>query len=451
MLLAGLLVITGCTKDYLDKRPNQSLLVPVTNEDFQKLLDAPFQSYLNTYTGLNEIASDNFTADDATLLSLDAVERNAYLWEKDIFQGAAANDWNQPYRAIFTCNVVLEGLEKLPDNPANSVSKNIRGSALYYRAIAFYTLAQEFAAAYDPSAASVVPGIPIRLTGDINTIARRGTLEQTYRQIISDLETAAELLPATVTIKNRPTKTAALAVLARTYQTMGNYDMALKNAASALANYSKLIDYNILTPSGYDSPFPLLLPNGNDEALVYGNLVGYSFFIEPGVFVSQELYDSYDDNDLRKTVFFADQGNGGYNYVGSYIGDYSSLFAGPATDELLLIRAECYARAGQATAALKDLNSLLIKRWRTGTFVPVTATDATEALKIVLIERRKELIGRGLRWTDLRRLNQDSRFSKTLTKTNNGITRQLLPTDKRYTFPIPQDEISRSGIEQNER
>jgi tetratricopeptide (TPR) repeat protein len=449
-LFIAICLLCGCTKDYLEKRRDKSLLVPTTLDDYQKLLDAAYQSNLNTVAGLNEIASDNFATDDATLLSLDPVERNSYLWEKDIFQGASANDWNYPYQAIFVSNVVLDGLSK-PEFKDDPQGRPLRGTALFYRANALYTLAQEFALPYDPQTAATAPGIPIRLTADVNKISDRGTLQETFRQITADLTLASDLLPQTVAFKNRPTKAAALAMLARVDLTMANYTQALDHAQKALQSSGRLIDYNTLAPSGFDSPFPMVLPNGNDEALCLESLVGYSFFVEPAVFVNEPLYQSYNDNDLRKTCFFADQGNGGINYVGSYSGDFSTLFGGPATDELYLISAECKARQGQTNEALKDLNALLVTRWRSGTFMPFKANSAEDALRIILRERRKELIGRGLRWGDLRRLNQDERFKEVVTKIINGQTISLLPNDKRYTFPIPAEEISRSGIPQNER
>lgn len=56
-------------------------------------------------------------------------------------------------------------------------------------------------------------------------------------------------------------------------------------------------------------------------------------------------------------------------------------FTGIATDEVWLIRAEALAKTGQWQAAMADLNTLLQKRWRTGTFVPLTALNATDALE----------------------------------------------------------------------
>ncbi|RFZ90109.1 RagB/SusD family nutrient uptake outer membrane protein [Mucilaginibacter conchicola] len=445
-----LLMTGGCTKDYLDKRSDQSLLVPGTVADYQKLMDASVAGNLNTVPGLNEIASDNYTADDATLTGLDAIERNSYLWAKDVYQGAAVNDWNQPYSGIFTCNVVLAGIDQA-DPSKGSLAKAVKGAAYFHRATAFYSLLQEFAAPYSAATAASLPGLPVRTTPDVNVIAGRGTLEQSYQQVISDLKAAADLLPETGTIKNRPVKAAAFAMLARTYQSMSDHARALDYATKALALNHQLIDYNTLEASGYDSPFPLIFPNGNPEALVFGNLVGYSFFIEPGVFADPILYGSYAEDDLRKSLFFADQGYGGFSYLGTYTGDFSSLFGGPATDELYLIRAESYARAGNTTAALKDLNDLLVTRWKTGTFVPFKANTSEDALPVILEERRKELIGRGLRWTDLRRLNLEERFKTTISKLSNGETIELLPGDKRYVFPIPDEEVNRSGIPQNER
>ena len=109
-------------------------------------------------------------------------------------------------------------------------------------------------------------------------------------------------------------------------------------------------------------------------------------------------------------------------------------------------------RLGSINAAMDDLNALIIKRWKNnGTFVPFTAATANEALAKVLKERRKELIFRGLRWTDLRRLNKDPRFAITLTRNLNGVVYTLPPNDDRYTLPIPDQEIKISGIAQNPR
>ena len=100
---------------------------------------------------------------------------------------------------------------------------------------------------------------------------------------------------------------------------------------------------------------------------------------------------------------------------------------------------------------MSDLNMLLEKRYVAGTFVPLSATDAEDALIKVLAERRKELVFRGLRWPDLRRLNKDPRFAKTITRSLDGEIFELPPNSPRYVLPIPQKVIELSGIKQNDR
>jgi hypothetical protein len=86
----------------------------------------------------------------------------------------------------------------------------------------------------------------------------------------------------------------------------------------------------------------------------------------------------------------------------------------------------------------------------TGSFTPYPVMSAAEALDTVLAERRKELAFRGIRWSDLRRLNQED-WNITLTRNLNGTPYTLPPNSKLYTLPIPPDVIQESGIAQNPR
>lgn len=140
---------------------------------------------------------------------------------------------------------------------------------------------------------------------------------------------------------------------------------------------------------------------------------------------------------------------GGSTFKGSFNGD-RSFFGGLTIGELYLIRAECYARKGNRIEALKDLNTLLKSRF-SGNYIEISTSSSEEALARIISERRKELVFRGLRWSDLRRLNRDSRFRVTLTKTLNGVTYTLPPQDTKYVLPIDEIEIRLTGIQQNER
>jgi hypothetical protein len=98
---------------------------------------------------------------------------------------------------------------------------------------------------------------------------------------------------------------------------------------------------------------------------------------------------------------------------------------------------------------MNDLNTLLIKRWKSGTFKPLDSNTAEEALKKVLEERRKELLYRMLRWMDLKRLNKEQQFQKSLKRILNNEEYTLLPNDPKYALPIPERVIELSGMQQN--
>jgi hypothetical protein len=208
--------------------------------------------------------------------------------------------------------------------------------------------------------------------------------------------------------------------------------------------YDSLLDYNTLnTTTQY--PVPLF----NKEVIFHATLSNDLY--AKTVIVDTNLYKSYNVNDLRQKVFFKTNTNGGMRFVGTYTGGTGFIFfAGIATDELYLTRAECYARAGKITEAMNDLNTLMVKRWKTGTFVPFTAATTSDAMKLILEERRKETIFRGLRWLDLRRLNSEG-ANITLTRVVDGQTYTLIPNSPRYALPLPPDVISLTGMPQNDR
>jgi hypothetical protein len=443
-------LFTACKKDFLDVRPNKSLLVPTTLADLRLLLDNNL--VFNIRPNLTSLADGNYYTTDAGYNSygLDA-ERNSYTWAPDIFGTATTGEWNTPYKQVFYSNVVLEGTEKLPAaDAASEEGRAVKGTALFSRAFAFYSLVTSFAKPYDAAAASTDPGIPVRLHSDVTEKAGRGTVAQTYAQILADLAAARPLLPATATVKTRPTLAALFALQARIALAMEDYPRAGRYADSALTTAHTLIDYNTLNPADA-KPFPVALPYANPEVLFYAALVTLTFDgTSSATFADRNLYDTYAPEDLRKTLFFRETTPGNYKFKGTYSGALA-IFGGLATDELYLVRAECRARAGDAAGAMADLNTLLVTRWKRGTFLPYTADNPEEALRKVLTERRKELFGRNLRWEDLRRLNRDPRFRVTLNRNIKGLDYTLEPGSRRYVYPIPDQEIKLNGLEQNER
>jgi len=437
-------------KDFLNEKPSSDLFVPSTLQDFQALLDN--YTVMSETPVLGELSADNFyitSVDYWQTLSLK--ERNAYIWAQDIYGGIGnIGDWNLPYQQVFYANVVLEGINKVAITSSNTQQWNtIKGWALFVRAYAFYNLAQVFAPVYDSNTADEPnSGIPLRLNPNVDAPSHRSTVNETYTQIISDLLEAKDLLQDAVpTTLNQPSKPAALAMLARVYLSMGIYDKALTYADNSLKLHSDLIDYNTLN-AGLIIPFD----KSNRETLYQSTLLSTTDVLKGFIFkdciVDSTLYRSYNLNDLRRSIFYTPP-SAPVNTKGSYNGTIN-LFSGLATDEMYLIRAECAVRTGNMNAGIADLNNLLRNRWKTGTYTDTTVTSVAGSLDLILTERRKELAFRGLRWTDLRRLNKDGANIR-LKRILNGQEYHLEPNTSLYVLPIPPDVIQLSKIPQNNR
>jgi tetratricopeptide (TPR) repeat protein len=452
-----LVAISGCKKDWLDAKPEKALVVPSTIRDYQAMLDnnsngsAPF----NTSTiALGEIGAGDFYVSNTVWTARTPLERNTYIWAPDIYGlDKSYSSWEFAYNNILYTNIILEGIEKIvPTNNAEVQEWNqVKGSALFFRAYRHYDVAQVFCKPFDKSTASTDLGIPLKLQSNYNVVSIRSSVGDTYNQILSDLKRSTDLLPiekpTDKIYKLRPTKTAAYAMLARVYLNMSIYDSSLNYANKALQLYNALMDYNSSPPI---LPGVFRIPRFNDEVIL--NMIGGSYPILSlfNASVDSILYNSYDINDKRRNIFYFPF-NGTPRFVGSYQNG-TDLFTGLATDELYLIRAECYARAGNKDAALTDLNTLMQKRWsNNGTWVPFTATSASDVLRKILIERRKELCFRYIRWSDLRRLNKEPQFAVTLTRIINAQTYTLPPNSPLYVLPIPPDVITLTGMQQNPR
>jgi hypothetical protein len=295
------------------------------------------------------------------------------------------------------------------------------------------------------------PGILLKTTSDVNVPVKRISVMETYDQILNDLTTALPLLPDTGLVKTRPSKAAVQGLLAKVYLSMQDYKNALTAASTALTIRSGVMDYNNASFVNPTATLPFAIFQQNPEIIFFAQAGGFSALRPTGISVPDSiLYNSYQNNDLRKTTIYRIN-NGLPQFRGSYAG--AVIFCGIATNELLLIQAECQARAGNIAGCLQSLDQLLQKRFKSGTYVNQTAVTADDALKLVLNERRKELAFTSfMRWEDLRRLNSDSRFQTTLQRVVNGVIYTLSPGDNKYVYPIPDIEIQLNpSIVQNPR
>lgn len=437
-ILIGLTTVLHfhCGK-YLDAKSDQSLSTPSTLSDLQSILDAGSNNW--------SISAVNFITDEFYMpydywLSTVSLYKDTYIWQP--INDDLLRDWTAQYKTVEYANIVLDNIDKVSGDTASySLNKEvIRGSALFYRAFAFWGLSQLFGSSYDSADGNSKKGIPLRTSSDFNIETIQSTVEQTYAQIISDLKSAMELLPTDPTYQTRPSGYAAMAMLARVYLSMGQYGLAYEYADNALTQNSELLDYNDLSTS---AAFPLEL--FNKESVFYASP---SINISTNANISlidTTLYDSYTSEDLRKILFFKDGSGGSHIYKGGYTGK-ATLFNGLAKDELYLVKAECALRLDDQNTALNTINALLVKRYKTGTFTPYTTVDKEALMRIILSERKKELVFRGIRWSDIRRLNY---YDNGQISVQRILDTQVYQLDNNIDkiFEIPQTVKNLTGIE----
>lgn len=445
VLLVFMMALSGCDK-FLDEKTDKKLVVPTRLEDLQALLDNDGTMNVSD-PGEGEISADDYYLPDATWAALsNEYDRRAYIWEPDFT--TTHSSWNTAYRYVYNANIILEHLNQIGNADSRSQAQwnNIAGQAYFLRARGHLMVELIWAMAYDENTADVDLGIPLRLSSDFNIASSRPSNRQVYEQVINDLENAINLLPINQEHVLRASKPAALALLARTYLFMGDYEKSFSYADACLQLKNSLMDYNELD---IVANFPI--PQFNIEVLFHSILrSAHQPTQQSRALVDTSLYALYEDDDLRKSLFFRHNNNNTHNYKGSYNGN-QSLFSGISVNEVFLIRAECYARNGNIPAAMSDLNHLLNYRYQSESFVPLEADNPQEALQIILIERRKELLFRGLRFPDVKRLNKEGvniGFSRVL----NGKEYTLPPNDLRFALSIPENVLERApGIVQNPR
>ncbi|WP_223577922.1 RagB/SusD family nutrient uptake outer membrane protein [Sphingobacterium sp. GVS05A] len=443
LILGCLLVaVIGCNK-FLDEKSKSSLAIPKTVKDLQALMDYELYTIRSFPIGM-DVAADYYFMNDNDVKSLATVLNDIYLLNN---KESKLSDWFESYKKIMHANIVLDNIDEAALDGLTVADKNLtKGTALFHRSWNFFWLVQQFAPAYEAGTAQLELGIPLRTTSDINTSYQRATLEETFAQIVKDLKEAVVLLPDLPLKKTRPSKAAAYAFLARVLLYMGNVEEALRYATLCLQIQHDLMDYNLISPDNA-TPFELM----NEEVIFHCSLASSGgIFGGTKAYVDTLLFKSYRENDLRKSLYFKKNTNGFYNFKGSYAGPTgSSEFAGLATDEIYLIKAESEARSNRLLDAKSTLTKLLKTRVEIGK-LPDIPDEKSKLIDFILDEREKELAFRfGIRWGDIKRLNKLYNAGIGIKRIADGKKYELEPNDKRFTMLIPLTVIVEGGLIQN--
>lgn len=451
-------MLTGCN-DYLDIKPKGEK-IPTTVSDYETLLNyESVQKVSDTYPAY--LTDDVFLPDVAEgtatpgLNSVDQSIRNLYLFKKEVF-GDAQDDgfWFASYNRIYYYNTVIDNIMNA-DGSDKQQKLSIRAEALISRALEYLYLVNGYAKYYDVRTADSDPGVPLILDEDIskkNLV--RASVKDVYAQIQSDLQTALPNLPMQAKGNAfRASKAAGYGVLAKMYLYMGNYAEALKAANEVLEINNSLLDlkkYAVVKAQSSIGRTNVPQDIDNPEN-IYIKFAPYVYGLSSKVFGSDELISLFSEDDMRLQVYFTK--NFRNIPTDKYVwAPYLRANLAVSSPEIYLIAAECEAREGSIERAIALINKLRDNRIKNNT--DIVATDRNDALQKVLEERRRELAMSGMvRYIDLKRLNQESQFAKTVTHVTGEGTFSLEPNSPLYVLPIPAKvmRFNKNSMKQNER
>lgn len=451
-------MLTGCN-DFLDIKPKGEK-IPKTVTDYETLLNYEsvqkvsdtYPTYLTDDVYLPDVAQGTATP------GLNSVEQsilNLYLFKKDVF-GEAQDDgfWFASYNRIYYYNTVIDNIMNA-EGPSEQQKHSIRAEALISRALEYLYLVNGYAKHYDVRTAETDPGVPLILDEDISKKDLvRASVKDVYAQIQSDLQAALPNLP--VQPKGnafRASKAAGYGILAKMYLYMGNYTEALKAANEVLAINNSLLDlkkYAVVKVQSSIGRTNVPQDIDNPEN-IYIKFAPYVYGLSSKVFGSDELISLFSEDDMRLQIYFTK--NFRNIPTDKYVwAPYLRANLAVSSPEIYLIAAECEARKGSVERAMTLINKLRDNRIKNNT--DVVATDRNDALQKVLEERRRELAMSGMvRYIDLKRLNQESQFAKTVTHVTGEGTFSLEPNSPLYVLPIPAKvmRFNKNSMKQNER
>ncbi|MCK0131637.1 RagB/SusD family nutrient uptake outer membrane protein [Flavobacteriaceae bacterium F08102] len=414
----------SCDEEFLEVVP-KGIILPENVADYEAILNSP--------TLIQTVPINLIDFTDDVVNSIDVVNQsskaNGYFWRPILNTNEKVNPdvWGPLYRSIYNTNVIINGVVDA-NNGTVEEKNSILAEALVTRANIYLDLLTVFAKAYDPATAASDYGLPMPTSTDVTDKApERLSLEETLNAMIVDVKEAIDMLPLTNINRYRVTKYAAYGLLSRIYLYMHDFTNAEIYTNLALEAPYTLLDYNDIAASGEEPNYDL-----NPEVLWQRQGVdgaGPTFMI-----YSDDLNSYFDDTDLRYELLTVvnNDGLGRSSFPGRY--NFGSTFP-----EMLLTKAELLARAGNYLDAMDIVNELRSHRIKTADYVDQVANSGPEALELVLNERRRELAFSGLRWFDMKRLDQEGRMPA-VTRINPDtmeVEATLAPGSSNYTFQIP--------------
>ncbi|MDR6786508.1 tetratricopeptide (TPR) repeat protein [Pedobacter africanus] len=460
LLLVLVLVGLSSCKKYLDITP-KGYVIPSKIQDFERLL--------NDGSNFRFLATDiDFLSDDYYFRSLDRTnfaetsQTRLYFWQPDAYltrEEIKYSFWAALYSNIYQFNAILNGIDKAEGaTPARVASA--KAQAKFGRALSYWYLVNLYSKPYNKQTASTDPGVPLVTANEVTkNLPGRGSVQGTYDFILKDLTEALNDVPIAAANAYLISKPAVYGYLARTYLMLGDYVKAGEAADKALSFNSRLIDYNTVysNKTASNGVAYIGIKTGvttfSDRLTVPENIFAQLYTYTGGMFnqpIAKTTEQLFDAKDLRRVFLIPYvEANITWDGIYTYMDQFIYVNPGISVPEMYLVRAEAYARGNNLTAAMADLNTLRKTRYRPADYTDLSASDQKDAIRKVLLERRKELLFKGARWFDMRRLNNDPDFGFTARHYfTNGTFIELQPNSPSYTLHLPESALS-TDIQQN--
>lgn len=468
-------LMTSCS-DFL-KEEDKDQIIPSTTEQYEAMMLK--EAFLKvSWNYMSDLMTDDIDENANAATSLKNKYKSLYAWQRDVEvdgSGQKVTDtnqwWSTLYNKVLIANYVLEHVGEA--SGTESQRNNLRGEAYFLRARSYFELVNIYAPIYDAATAATTIGVPLRLDTGVKNTYKRNTLAEVYAQVENDLNQAIASFEGSHenTSLWHPGKKASQLLLSRVALFKGDWDKVI-SLTTDLINSSPAGLWDL--PSNLNVPFvtknnPEIFHTFGSRALliVEGDGSGQWKNVVPTIYsgsddqngttvtygISNDLLNSFLPGDCRKQMYILSTEDGKdvpakWNSQFSSLGAYSFRLS-----EAYLNRAEAYANKGMDNEALTDVKELI--RHRVTDINQVTfPTDNVALRKFIIDERRREFVGEGMRWYDLKRTTawypkQVSHKFTLRTSTSSGSgsvqgteTYLLAPNDPNYTFELPQAEIS---------
>ena len=381
--------------------------------------------------------------------------------------------WRQIYNGINRANVAIDNIPKVDGQ--EFVKTRLINEAKFIRGLLYF------------QAVRLWGGVPIVLhePASINIESlksKRATVEEVYKQIISDLS-EAESLPAAYPANEagRATSGAAKAILAKVYLTRKDWSNAILkskeviNGGYGYALFENFADiFNKTKKNGKEHIFSVQFePNQASNGASGSTFQSTSFTgftaTEPADIISDValFYDIYAEGDTRRDVSYKKQllnpATGTlYTFPKPIFGKYLdvTILGTPANTainfpiiryaDILLSLAEAINEKDGVTAeALEYVNQVRRRAFAKPISTPDVSVDlvgltTAQLREAIREERKKEFVQEGQRWYDLVRWG-------TLVTEVKKVTAKNSVSERNNLYPIPQSErsIDPVGLPQN--